>query len=120
MGLGPKVLEQNEVLWALVLLLVLGGAFVLAITMATGKKPQSGASVVPGSVDHNTRREPSPAAHQTLPAANGGEHSKREASVIPPTKEDFVEALERLARLRDAGALTDAEFQAEKSKIING
>jgi hypothetical protein len=32
--------------------------------------------------------------------------------------EDSVEALERLAKLRDPGALTDAEFEQQKAKIL--
>ncbi|HWK16628.1 MAG TPA: SHOCT domain-containing protein [Solirubrobacteraceae bacterium] len=31
-----------------------------------------------------------------------------------------VDALTKLADLRDRGALTDAEFQAEKQKLIGG
>ena len=50
------------------------------------------------------------------------EQPKGKASASPAANVnlDFVAELERLARLRDAGALTDAEFQAEKSKILNG
>jgi hypothetical protein len=31
---------------------------------------------------------------------------------------DTVEELERLAKLRDSGAITDAEFQQQKAKIL--
>jgi hypothetical protein len=31
---------------------------------------------------------------------------------------DTVAQLERLARLRDSGALTDAEFEREKARIL--
>lgn len=37
-----------------------------------------------------------------------------------PSGEDTVSKLERLATLREKGILTDAEFQAEKTKILNG
>lgn len=32
--------------------------------------------------------------------------------------DDVVESLERLAKLRDSGALTEAEFQAQKARIL--
>jgi hypothetical protein len=35
-----------------------------------------------------------------------------------PAQADPVEQLERLAKLKDSGALTDAEFEAEKQKIL--
>ncbi|MBA3300842.1 MAG: SHOCT domain-containing protein [Thermoleophilaceae bacterium] len=31
---------------------------------------------------------------------------------------DSIAALERLAKLRDSGALTDAEFQQQKARIL--
>lgn len=31
-----------------------------------------------------------------------------------------VESLERLAALRDRGAITDEEYQAEKTHVMNG
>ena len=34
--------------------------------------------------------------------------------------DDRVSQLERLAKLRDSGALTDAEFEAEKAKLLGG
>jgi hypothetical protein len=34
--------------------------------------------------------------------------------------EDRIAKLERLARLRDAGALSDAEFEAEKARVLAG
>jgi hypothetical protein len=36
----------------------------------------------------------------------------------PPAEDDRLAQLERLGRLRDAGTLDDAEFQAEKSRIL--
>jgi hypothetical protein len=40
-----------------------------------------------------------------------------EASSRAPS--DRLERLQKLADLRDRGILTDAEFEAEKSKILN-
>jgi PH (Pleckstrin Homology) domain-containing protein/putative oligomerization/nucleic acid binding protein len=36
-----------------------------------------------------------------------------------PTADDVVTQLERLARLREQGVLTDAEFEAQKQKILS-
>ena len=36
----------------------------------------------------------------------------------PPSGGDHIAALERLAKLRDSGALTDAEFEQQKAKIL--
>jgi hypothetical protein len=43
-------------------------------------------------------------------------------STPPPAAgaDDRIEALERLVALRDAGALTEAEFQAEKARLLGG
>lgn len=38
----------------------------------------------------------------------------------PAGTDDRIEALERLVALRDAGALTDAEFEAEKARLLGG
>ena len=36
----------------------------------------------------------------------------------PPSLSDPVEQLEKLAKLKESGALTEAEFEAEKAKIL--
>jgi hypothetical protein len=41
------------------------------------------------------------------------------ASVAPAPAPSHVEQLQQLAALREQGVLTDAEFEAEKSKILN-
>lgn len=38
----------------------------------------------------------------------------------PPTTDDVFAQLERLGRLRDDGVLTDAEFSAQKAKLLAG
>jgi long-chain acyl-CoA synthetase len=53
-----------------------------------------------GAIAHYT--EELPARHALTPGAESG----------------LVDELERLARLRDAGALTDVEFQAAKSRLL--
>ncbi|MBJ7329584.1 MAG: SHOCT domain-containing protein [Solirubrobacteraceae bacterium] len=58
------------------------------------------------------------AAFTPVPGAGAG------ASAVPaandPGVDDVVESLERLAKLRDAGALTPAEFEAQKARILGG
>lgn len=49
---------------------------------------------------------PEPQAEAAAPAAGGGV--------------DTVAELERLAKLRDSGALTDAEFEQQKARILGG
>jgi hypothetical protein len=41
------------------------------------------------------------------------------APAAPPTDDVFAQ-LERLGRLRDDGVLTDAEFSAQKAKLLAG
>jgi hypothetical protein len=38
----------------------------------------------------------------------------------PPTRGDVIDQLERLTKLRDQGALTEEEFQAQKGKVLDG
>jgi hypothetical protein len=38
----------------------------------------------------------------------------------PPSTDDVFTQLERLGRLRDDGVLTDAEFSAQKAKLLAG
>jgi hypothetical protein len=40
------------------------------------------------------------------------------AAPAPPSGGDHIAELERLAKLRDSGALTDAEFEQQKAKIL--
>jgi hypothetical protein len=42
------------------------------------------------------------------------------APAAEPEPEDRIEQLERLAKLRESGALTDAEFDAEKRRVLGG
>ncbi len=38
----------------------------------------------------------------------------------PPAQDDPVVLLEKLHRLREAGALTEAEYEAQKARILGG
>jgi hypothetical protein len=64
-----------------------------------------------------------PAAGQVRPAA-GGTTPPAQAAANPAagwanvTSQDSVAKLEKLAKLKESGALTDAEFEAQKAKIL--
>jgi Short C-terminal domain len=70
------------------------------------------------------------ALNQLRQALDAGPSGAREASSAPPAEPDaappaepgpdVAERLERLARLHDAGDLTDAEFQAARRATIDG
>lgn len=42
------------------------------------------------------------------------------AAAAAPDPDDRIEQLERLAKLRESGALSDAEFEAEKRRVLGG
>lgn len=50
--------------------------------------------------------------------ASGQLVADAEPAVAPPN-EDPLDRLAKLARLRDSGALTEAEFEREKAKILS-
>jgi Short C-terminal domain len=60
---------------------------------------------------------------ETMPSHPGGDHPPwpppRSASA-PSDKGVRMAQLETLARLRDSGALTDAEYEAEKKRVLDG
>lgn len=55
------------------------------------------------------------------PSAEEAQRSEAPTAVVPPNDEDArLERLERLASLRDKGVLTEAEFDAEKARLLRG
>ena len=50
---------------------------------------------------------------------SGGINAAHSAAAPPPPAQTVPEQIEHLARLRDQGALTDAEFQAKKSELLD-
>jgi hypothetical protein len=74
------------------------------------------------TVDERMAEAPGPAAaaglaeqlRDALAAAGAAKESS--GNVV----EDRIAKLERLAKLRDSGALSDAEFEAEKARILAG
>jgi Short C-terminal domain len=59
-----------------------------------------------------------PAAGEVRPVAGSGGFAP--APAPPSGGGDHIDELERLAKLRDSGALTDAEFEQQKAKILGG
>jgi hypothetical protein len=61
-------------------------------------------------------------------AAVGGRAARQQAAAAPapapapapaaPATSDTIQQLTQLSALRDSGALTEAEFEAEKAKIL--
>lgn len=41
-------------------------------------------------------------------------------TMAPAGGDDLIAELERLAKLRDSGALTDAEFEQQKARVLDG
>ena len=48
------------------------------------------------------------------------EQSQAQAAPRPPAQDDTLERLEELGELKNSGVLTDAEFEAQKAKILAG
>lgn len=61
-----------------------------------------------------------PAAGEVRPVAGSGGFAPAPAPASSGGSEDQIAQLERLAKLRDSGALTDAEFEQQKAKILAG
>ena len=60
------------------------------------------------------------AAGEVRPMAGSGGFAPAPAPTSSGGSEDEIAQLERLAKLRDSGALTDAEFEQQKAKILGG
>ena len=81
-----------------------------------------GRKLTPGTSEHiDTSNDPALAMQimQVIQAASAGEDAGRRAA--QPGDQgggDALSKLERLAALRDSGALTDAEFDAQKKQLL--
>ena len=60
-----------------------------------------------------------PARGEVRPAA-GATDPGAAPTATPSSGDDSVAELERLVKLRDSGALTDAEFEQQKARILGG
>ena len=65
-------------------------------------------------------KEQAAAAEQAPPPAAPPEPQYEEAPPAAPSTDDRLAQLKQLGELRDAGVLTDAEFEAQKGKILYG
>ena len=61
-----------------------------------------------------------PARGEVRPAADASASAAAPAASPSGGDGDTVEELERLVKLRDSGALTDAEFEQQKARILGG
>jgi hypothetical protein len=83
------------------------------------------ASAVAGRVQHRQQgrwaaQEQQAAAEQAPPPQQYAEPQYAEAPPAAPSTDDKLTQLKTLGELRDAGVLTDAEFEAQKGKILYG
>lgn len=69
------------------------------------------------AIDWNAAPQ-APAPGEVRPAGGGGFAPATAATAAPASGGDSVAELERLAKLRDSGALTDAEFEQQKARIL--
>jgi hypothetical protein len=81
------------------------------VTLPIKVDPDDSAKI---AIDWNSA-EKAPARGQVTPVAGSPGLPPQQAS---SGDGDSVAELERLAKLRDSGALTDAEFEAQKAKIL--
>ncbi|MCH9826590.1 MAG: SHOCT domain-containing protein [Gammaproteobacteria bacterium] len=78
----------------------------------------SGAGLPPAAQTHfavpspsNTQPPQNPESYAASPAQSAGP--------LPSSTDDMIALIEKLARLRDAGALTDDEFNAKKGELLS-
>jgi hypothetical protein len=66
---------------------------------------------------------PAPAPHAAAPPPQAAVPAAPVAAAVPPAAQpvnDVLAQLTQLGELRTAGVLTDAEFEAQKARILNG
>jgi len=80
--------------------------------------PERGAQWFNLDIDLEIHVSGQPARGEVRPAA-GAEFTPAPAPPPQPGGGDHIAELERLAKLRDSGALTDAEFEQQKAKILD-
>ena len=111
--------------WQLLMFIPLLGHIVLIVFYCTG--PRGSAQAVPQPVFGRNDPIPSTAermAQDATPRPTSVPGVSRPASAPPSVSRqaaprDAIEALERLVKLRDAGALSNEEFEAEKRRILS-
>ena len=83
------------------------------------------ASAVAGRVQHRQQgkwaaQEQQAAAEQAPPEPQYAAQEPQYAAPAGPSTDDRLAQLKQLGELRDAGVLSDAEFEAQKGKILYG
>ena len=79
---------------------------IIVLLAVSASSSVAGTGLVVRAADRQAARPHPTLPQQTLPPT--------------PTTEDPVVLLEKLQRLREAGALTETEFDAEKARILRG
>ena len=81
-------------------------------------------AVVPGTAtavsNRVSRRQASRWQDQAAADQYYAEQSQAQAAPPPPAQDDTLERLKELGELKNSGVLTDAEFEAQKAKILAG
>jgi hypothetical protein len=73
------------------------------------------------TIDERMAEGPGPAAAEQIRAALAGAgHAGAAPAGSGNVVEDRIASLERLSKLREAGVLSDAEFEAEKARVLAG
>lgn len=94
-----------------------GGAFALGRRAANQAAAEREQEARLQALEASAAAPPMPAA--APPAAPAAAAPAAPAAAAPP-EPDRLAQLKDLTALRDAGALTDAEFEAEKQRILGG
>lgn len=84
-----------------------------------GQFPLSSLPRVGDAFTQNQPMEPEPTApYQPAPEVVQPQPAPQHAQATPAQDEDILSTIERLAKLRDAGALTDEEFGSKKAELL--
>ena len=126
-GLGSIKIDSAAASGAKSLGLVLGVCFlalaVLAVTLRVRKRLRPDPPTLPGPGQVGVGPALLDAGTGTLPEAPAGFATYQPVADTPPTtappSQDPLDRIAKLAQLRDSGALTEAEFEREKAKILS-
>ena len=89
------------------------------------RRPLRTAAIVGGTAYVASKAGAKAGASQAQEAQQEDEPPQQDAAPPPPQaggamSEDSMEQLQKLAQLHDQGILTDAEFEVQKQKILQG
>ena len=119
-GLRPPGGEPGELVWSwlfcAVVFFLLGGLPLAGVIWGVREASGGGRAYAGGRVVVTPRR-PNVLSSTREPAASREDRHAREAGA--DRRPDLASRLERLARLRSAGDLTDAEFEAAKRATLD-